>query len=130
VEPPESAVESGHSTYWVQDGILVERTRDMRFTREMVEDSFQVLRGLRGVSAMPFLFDIREWKGATTDAWLVAIQNTLDLFSAVAVLVESEESLSAIPSFPKAVGQLLVPVQFLTDENEAMDFLRGHVSPD
>ena len=129
MEPPEDAVETGHAAYWVHDGILVERTKNLHFTREMVEEDFRVLRDLGGVSVMPFLFDIREWKGAVPDGWLVAVDHIPDLFSAVALLVDPGESISPKPAWPKAFAPLMVPVKISTSEDEAMRFLRGFVLP-
>jgi hypothetical protein len=129
MEPPAGAVETPHSFLWIHEGILMERTKAVRSTIESVEELFDVIDDLSGDTPRPFLFDIRVWKGGSSEAWKLAVEKTLRHFSAVAVLIDPD-SPSVTSLMPKAIGKLLIPVRFFVDENEALEFLRRYVSPD
>lgn len=124
MDPPDDAIEITQGTIWLQDGILIERTKDVRSTIEMVAETFRVFRDLGEGTRRPFLFDVRNWRGGEFKAWNLAIEQTLSTFSAVAVLVDPDSAAVAGP-YPKSVGKLLIPVQFFTNEEEALAFLRG-----
>jgi len=124
VDPPDDAIEITQGTIWLQDGILIERTKDVHSTIEMVAETFDVFRDLGGGSRRPFLFDVRNWQGGELKAWNLAIEQTLSTLSAVAVLVDPDSASVAGP-FPEAVNRMLIPVRFFTNEEEALAFLRG-----
>lgn len=124
MHPPENAIETTEGTIWLQDGILVQRTKDVVSSAETVAETFDVFHDLTGGSPRPFFFDIRVWQGAELAAWESAIDRTEHAFTAVALLIDPETPSTAGP-FPELVGQRLVPVGIFTDEEEALAFLRS-----
>jgi hypothetical protein len=128
VHPPKDAIETTQGTIWLRDGILIERTKDVLSTVETVAETFDVFHDLGGGSPRPFLFDVRVWQGGKPAAWRLAIKNIESTFIAVALLIDPESPSIAGP-YPEAVGRLLIPVEFFTDEEEALAFLRGFLIP-
>lgn len=124
VDPPVDAIETAHGTIWLQEEILVERTKPLFGTVEMAEETFDIFRDLAEGSPRPLLFDIRQWKGGEPEAWQLTIESTSSLFTAVAVLIDSN-SAPTVGRFPEIINRFMVPAQLFTDEEKAMDFLRG-----
>ena len=126
MDPPEDAIEVTQGTVWVEDGIVIARTRGVPGTRETVSEAFDVFRGLAGGVPAPLLFDARKWPGDDPAAWDTAVTNLESAFSAVAMLVDPESSAEVGP-FPEVIHRLLIPFRIFTDEAEAMVFLRGYL---
>ena len=129
VDPPDDAIETAQGTIWLHEGILIERTKAVRSTVEMAEEAFNVYRDLGEGSLRPFLFDIRNFLGSSPKAVILAISRVKSTFSAVAALIDPE-SASGLRPYLEAIGRLLYPVHFFTDEEEALAWLRGFLPPE
>jgi hypothetical protein len=128
MKPPDDAVETTQGTIWLEDGILIERMKDVLSTVETVSETFDVFLELGGGLRRPFLFDVRNWQGATPGAWSLAVEKTESTFVAVALLVDAESKVNVGP-MPEAVDRLMIPARYFTDEDEALVFLRRFRDP-
>jgi len=123
MEPPDDAIEVTQGTVWVEDGIIIARTKGVPGTSETVNEAFDVFRDLAGGVPAPMLFDARNWPGDHFAAWGSAVGNLQSALSAIAMLREPESPVEVGP-FPELIDRLLIPFQVFTTEAEALEFLR------
>ena len=124
MDPPDDAVETATSFYWVYDGILYVRNKGIRSTGDTVIDSRTAIRDLMDGAPLPMLNDLRGWPGTDPEGWTTFVQNIASVSSAVAFVVDAESSARLGP-WPEAMNRLLIPFQVFTEEAEALAFLQG-----
>jgi len=119
VEQPGDAIETTSWTVWLEDGMVMARSRGVSSTGESEDEFFSIVREFVDGTPRPLFYDAREWPGGDATAWAVAGSNMDSMLTAGAMLVEPDSSAGKSPF---ALDRLLIPFRLFTDPAEALTF--------
>ena len=96
-------------------------------TADTAADNLAVLEELTAGGKTAILFDVRSWPSGSPAFWVRFINAVEHICLAGAILVDPQ-SQDNLGTFPSLISSLLVPLQVFLDEDEALAFLRNHLS--
>lgn len=117
-------------TRWIlrDDGIIkaVAINPDVPRDRQNMQRNLDSLATLTGGKPRPALWEPRDVLPLSPSAWAEIINRTVELVTAVAILVDDSDE-EKLFGFPAAMHGLLLPTQVFKDEDVAIAWLRTFV---
>ena len=116
------------SRIWADDeGIIHIVATGAPSTADTAAESLGVLRELIAGGKAPIILDVRRWPSGDARFWSSLVNMIEGVCLAAAVVVDPQVP-DRLGAFPSAIDSLLIPFRVFPNDDEALAFLRTHLS--
>ncbi len=113
---------------WVDDeGIIHIVATGAASTADSTAETLGVVGELTAGGKAPILFDVRRWPSGDAAFWSLFV-NTIESVCLAGAAVVDPQAAASLGAFPSAIDSMLVPFRVFSDDDEALAFLRTHLS--
>ena len=109
------------------EGIIHIVATGVASTADTTGETLGVLTDLVAGSRAPILFNLHQWPSGDPSFWTRFTQTLQSVCLAGAVVIDPQ-AVAKLGTFPSLINTLLIPFQVFSDEDEALAFLRSHIS--